>query len=290
MLTRTFQIASGVGPWREKELWEQGIRCWDDFPQEGTVAVSTKLDATLRQRLSEARRALEQKELATLATLIPPREHWRLYPQFSSEVAFFDIETDGEPGRQSPTLVGLFDAQGPRVFVSGRDLDEVPEALARSKIWVTFNGSCFDVPVLQAWFKQFPKPLVHLDLRFVCRRVQLTGGLKEIERKLGLARPGHLEGLGGWDAVLLWRAFREKGDLGALQRLAEYNLYDTVHLKSLLDVVFNRAVESLGWPAPRLPVFEPGPLAAEVNRLALSVSSSFSSPAASSEQAFASRR
>ena len=123
-------------------------------------------------------------------------------------------------------------------------MEALPAALARRRIWVTFNGSCFDVPVLKQHHPELKDPPLHLDLRFIGRRVGLTGGLKSIEDELSLGRPLHLRGVGGWDAVLLWRAYRAHGEIEALRFLVEYNLYDAFNLRTLMDTVFNRGAGS----------------------------------------------
>ncbi|XXF81403.1 ribonuclease H-like domain-containing protein [Myxococcaceae bacterium GXIMD 01537] len=269
MIDRTFQHIPGVGPWREKDLWARGIRTWDDFPTAGTL-ISTKTDAAARQRIAQAREALERRDLRMLAELFPSREHWRLYPAFSEDAVFFDIETDGNE-RQMPTVVSLFDSAGLHVFIHGRNMDALPEALSRRRLWVTYNGSCFDVPVLRDWFgaDRFPRPEAHIDLRFVCRRLGMGGGLKELEDNLGFGRPPHLKGIKGFDAVLLWRAYLARGDVEALRFLVEYNLYDSFQLRSLMEMAYNRAADDLHQDVPRLTVFDRGEVLYDVSRILL---------------------
>ncbi|MBI3182306.1 MAG: ribonuclease H-like domain-containing protein [Myxococcales bacterium] len=272
MIVRTFQHIPGVGPWREKDLWARGIETWDDFPPVGSGAVlSAKQDDAARARIAEAREALAERDLRRLAALIPQREHWRLYPAFASEAVFFDIEADGGPGSQEPTVVSLFDEAGLRVFIEGRNLRELPAALAERPLWVTFNGGCYDIPVLQRRFARFPAPAAHVDLRFLCRKVRLPGGLKRVEEKVGLSRPPHLKGVNGWDAVLLWRAYKQLGDIEALRFLVEYNLYDSINLRALLELAYNRAVEELACRVPALPVFTRGDVLYDVSKLILSL-------------------
>ncbi|MBJ6765539.1 ribonuclease H-like domain-containing protein [Myxococcaceae bacterium JPH2] len=271
MLQRTFQHIPGVGPWREKDLWSRGIRTWDDFPEAGTgIAISRKSDDVARARIAQAREALARRDLHALAQLLPSREHWRLYPEFAQEAVYFDIETDGSK-TQVPTVVSLFDASGLSVFVQGRNMDALPEAMAARRLWVTFNGSCFDVPVLKDYFGpgRFPAPAAHIDLRFVTRRLGMGGGLKEIEDKIGAARPPHLKGVHGWDAVLLWRAYLRRGDIEALRFLVEYNLYDAFQLRTLMDVTYNRGADDLNQDVPRLPVFDRGDVLYDVSRVIL---------------------
>jgi hypothetical protein len=271
MIQRTFQHIPSVGPWREKDLWARGIRTWDDFPTAGTL-ISAKTDAAARERIAQAREALANKDLRALAEMFPPREHWRLYPAFAEDACYFDIETDGKE-RQMPTVVSLFDSQGLHVFIAGRNMDALPAALAdkRRRLWVTYNGSCFDVPVLRDWFgaDRFPKPEAHIDLRFVCKRFQMGGGLKDLEDKLGFGRPPHLKGVNGYDAVLLWRAYKARGDVEALRFLVEYNLYDSFQLRSLMDMTYNRGADELNQDVPRLPVFERGDVLYDVSRIIL---------------------
>jgi len=272
MIDRTFQHIPSVGPWREKDLWARGIKTWDDFPTaDEVVAVSQKVDEKVRARIFETEAALEADDLAALSALFPPREHWRLYREFAREAVFFDIETDGKE-QQFPTVVSLFDSAGLHVFLLGRNMDELPEAMAARRLWVSFNGTCFDAPVLRDYFgaNRFPKPDAHIDLRFVTKRLRMSRGLKEIEDSLGLGRPPHMRGVNGWDAVLLWRAYLARGDVEALRFLVEYNLYDSFQLRSLMDTAYNKALDDLNMTdVPRVPVFERGEVLYDVSRLIL---------------------
>jgi uncharacterized protein len=265
VIRRTFQMIPGVGPWREKDLWARGLLTWDDFAKSTEVILSDRVDPIARERIQETHAAIEAGDLAALAKRIPAREHWRLYPLFADDAVFFDIEADAE---HRPTIVSLFDRDGLHVFVDGRNLDDVPAALAKRRFWVTFNGSVFDVPVLQRHFGALALPDLHLDLRFLCRRVRLKGGLKDIEDSLGLGRPPHLRGVRGMDAILLWRAYQRTGDVQALRFLAEYNLYDSINLRAVLDRAYNRAAEHLAFD-DRVPEFDRGDVLYDVSKLLL---------------------
>lgn len=255
MIERTFQHVPGIGPWRERNLWELGFRNWAAFPEASKKPiVSRAKDPVIREWIAKASEALDARDLAGLATLLPNREHWRLARTFGEGAVFFDIETDGSE-RQLPTVVSLLDADGLHLFVRGENLETLPEALMRRPIWVTFNGSCFDVPVLREHFPQLSRPPVHLDLRFMGRRIGLQGGLKQIERGLGLDRSDAIEGVGGMDAVLLWRAWLETRDPAVLQLLVEYNLYDAINLRSLLHRVLDGLLEQSGFSPEEEPRF-----------------------------------
>jgi uncharacterized protein len=270
MIDRTFQHIPGVGPWREKDLWARGITRWSDFPGPGEgVCLSRDLDPQARERIALARTALEARDLSALGRLLPAREHWRLYGAFAEEAVFFDIETEGTG--QRPTVVSLFHRDGLECFLLGRNLDGLVQALERHRLWVTFNGSCYDVPILKEHYPQLKDPSIHLDLRFIYQRLGRNTGLKQLEDDLGISRPPHLKGVKGYDAVLLWRAYQETGDIAVLRLLVEYNLYDAIQLRSLLDLAYNRAAEDLACDVPKLTVFDRGDVLYDVSRLLLSL-------------------
>jgi uncharacterized protein YprB with RNaseH-like and TPR domain len=268
-LPRTFQLTKGVGPWRERDLWARGLSTWDDFERAASsgVVMSTRLDAELLEAIPKARAALSAKDLALLSKLVPAREHWRLYGHFIERAAFFDIEADGD---NVPTVVGVMDGQGVATFRRGHSLQQVPQRLAASPIWVTFNGAAFDVPALRKAFEDFPEPLVHIDLRFLIRHAKLKGGLKGVEETLGLHRPPHLKGVKGFDAIRLWREWNASGSREALRILVEYNLYDAINLRSVLEWTAWRVAELNAWEVERRPIFERGDVLYDVSRIVLS--------------------
>ena len=75
-----------------------------------------------------------------------------------------------------------------RFQTEGRNLDALPGRLGELRVWVTFNGGSFDLPVLRHAFPGLPRPVLHLDLKPVCRRIGLGGGLKSSEDRLGIAQ------------------------------------------------------------------------------------------------------
>jgi len=270
-LERTFQLVKGVGPFLERDLWAKGFDGWASLEAavaKGASPLNARLGDKLLTAIAAARAALAGGDLAALAALVPSREHWRLYPHFAAEAAFFDLEADGE---DEITVGGLLDRDGVASFRRGLDLDGLPARLATRPIWVTFNGAVFDVPVLRRSFPGTPRPPVHLDLRVILRKVKLHGGLKALEDKLGLGRPPHLRGVKGLDAIRLWREFKEHGRVDALRLLVEYNLYDAINLRTLMEWSVNAIAEAWAWDVPRAPVFERGEVLYDVSRLVLAL-------------------
>ncbi len=267
MIRSSFRIASGVGPWLESQLWDAGVRCWDDLRAAAHApGISPRLDARIRAAVARARDALAAGDSETLAAMLPRTERWRLYGAFGDGAAFLDVETDGD----ALTAIGFLDARGPRVLLAGRDLERFPEEARGWRLLVTFNGLSFDVPVLRRAFPGWRPPRAHVDLRHLWARLGHEGGLKLLELDTGVGRPAHLLGLSGRDAVRLWRAHLA-GDAAALRLFADYNLHDAVNLRTLMDLGYNRMIERLRLPAAPVPVRERGDVAYDVTKLLLSL-------------------
>jgi uncharacterized protein YprB with RNaseH-like and TPR domain len=64
-----------------------------------------------------------------------------------------------------------------------------------------------------------------------CWRNNLYGGLKSVERQLGIER--QLKGVDGREAVRLWWRYRNDYDDEALRTLLAYNSEDLLNLKVL---------------------------------------------------------
>ncbi len=261
----TFQLTPGIGPYRERQLWSAGVTRWDGFPGQ-QAALPPRLEGRLRAALEAARAALADGDADRLAAMLPERERWRLYSAFAEDAAFLDIEADGA----DVTVIGVLDRDGPRVFLRGRDLDLFPGATAGWKVLVTFNGLAFDVPVLRRVFPGWRPPRAHVDLRRLWARLGHQGGLKLLEQTTGVGRPEHLAGWNGLDAVSLWRRHCD-GEPGALRRLAEYNLYDTVNLKALMTLGYNGMLERHRLPASPVALWRRGDVLYDMSKQLLAI-------------------
>lgn len=241
MLRHSFIHIPGVGAKTEQALWRKGIQSWRDSLAPGKVHGQSTLQAErVRQFIRESEIQYKARNILFFAEHLPKSECWRLYPDFRDEVVFLDVETTGlSIVYDEITVIGLYDLRQPRLFIRGQNLHEFPSALEPYKILVTFNGSLFDLPFIRSEFPGIKLPPVHLDLRFLLRRLGLSGGLKRIEEQLGIARSKELQGVNGYGATVLWNRYL-RGDRAALRLLLEYNLADIVNLKTLLDVVYSQ--------------------------------------------------
>jgi len=154
VIRRTFQLAPGIGPWREKDLWARGFDGWDAVRAGGAAVLGGKLHDVLCAAIDRAEAALDRLDLAALVRMVPTREHWRLWPLVADEALFLDIEADGVGERHRPTVAGCLDGDSLATFVEGRNLEALPGHLGRRRVWVTFNGACFDLPVLRHAFSR----------------------------------------------------------------------------------------------------------------------------------------
>ncbi|HVQ34787.1 MAG TPA: ribonuclease H-like domain-containing protein [Candidatus Bathyarchaeia archaeon] len=241
MLRHTFVHVPGIGPKKERDLWSRGFVDWDEFARAHPAGPWRDL---ILERLDPDRAAAD----------LPAREAWRLAAEYAGATLFLDIETTGLAlDGDTVTCVGVSDGTTARAFVRGVDLDRFPDALGGVKLLVTYNGASFDLPVLARAFPRVDfSRFHHVDLRFPLRRLGLKGGLKGVERALGIARPDELQGVDGFFAVRLWQAHRA-GREGALETLVSYCLEDVVNLEPLLAHVYRGLAAALPVEAPPLP-------------------------------------
>ncbi len=245
MITHTFQLLPSVGAKKERAIWETGVLSWDDFLSADSVG-------TMRQEakergdilLAQASELLDDGDSRSLADMLPRGEQWRMYRRFRDDAVYLDIETDGLSRDSLVTVVTVHGRGDTVTLTEGIDLS--PETLSAAvdgaSMMVTFNGSCFDVPVLRNSFPEVDLDIPQFDLRFAARKVGYRGGLKPLETEMGITRAEDIEGVDGADAVRLWKLWERHGDRDALDILTEYNRADTVNLETIADRIYDRLV------------------------------------------------
>jgi uncharacterized protein len=145
--------------------------------------------------------------------------------------AYLDIETTFSG---SISVIGIYRHDLGTIQLVGAGVRDLPlyDALRGVDTLVTFNGTCFDLPVIRRrLYADLKRDFEHCDLMYVCRRKGLRGGLKKVEEILGIGRIS--AGISGWDAPRLWHRFEAGGDESALRTLLEYNREDVVNLAVL---------------------------------------------------------
>jgi uncharacterized protein YprB with RNaseH-like and TPR domain len=243
MLEHTFIHVQGIGEKTERSLWNRGILTWKDFLTRGERIFPDRRDRSIREQLEDSLR--HREDPLFFRDRLPSSEHWRLYETFRERAVFLDIETSGGyQGMEEITLIGIYDGREFKTFLNGGNLPDFEIAISGFDLVITFNGTSFDLPFIRRAFPHITLPAVHIDLRFVLRRLGYRGGLKKIEREVGMQREGAIEGMDGFDAVRLWRAF-QWGDRSALDLLIRYNAADVLNLKPLMDMASREAKNRL---------------------------------------------
>ncbi|NLL94919.1 MAG: exonuclease [Thermoplasmatales archaeon] len=243
MISRTFRILPGVGPKTEERIISCGVLDWYGFLDADSVpAMNPRRKAECDRCLETAVGHLEAGETRELAAMLPGNEEWRLFGRFGGDAAFLDIETDGLHAGAVVTMVSVHRGGYTVTLTRGRDLTagRLSDALDGAPLLVTFNGKCFDVPMLRGEFPGVDLGMPNMDLRFAGRKAGLRGGLAGVESALGIGREGHLARVDGAEAVRLWKRWERHNDDAALELLTEYNRADTENLAAIADIIYGR--------------------------------------------------
>jgi uncharacterized protein len=241
MIRRSFMFLPRVGRATEKRIWSGGATTWNEFLSSSSIAGFSKdRKVDLDQRLNEAEEYLCQEHAEYFCGLLPSTEQWRLYEELRQGTAYLDIESDGVGPGHVVTMVGILRNGRMNTLVRGQGLDQraIKEALDGVRMLVTFNGSSFDLPMIEHEFPFSVPRVPHYDLRHVCPKAGYHGGLKSVEQQIGIARPQELEYVTGEQAVYLWHLWSRKGNQNALNLLTKYNAEDVKNLEPLAELVY----------------------------------------------------
>lgn len=154
--------------------------------------------------------------------------------------AYLDIETTGlSPAECELTVIGIYKENGSDDEVIQLVGDEISlakltDALDNTSMLYTYNGSRFDLPFINAKLGiDLKKHCAHEDLMYACWKQKLKGGLKSVERQLGIER--ELTDIDGLMAVQLWHEYVNYGSEDSLATLLKYNEEDVVNLRALRE-------------------------------------------------------
>ena len=211
------------------------------------------------------------------------RHRWRLFEAWAERTTALDFECDRSG---APTVMGVSDdgrdytafvdeeilrwwLAGAATSLPGRwtstgensglldglpvclqPFDAAPKALRSDGLILLFGGRKFDVAMLRKVFDGEPLPERFGDLLDLARRAKRRGGLKAVERALGIARAPRIAELRGRDAITLWDRVSTGGEQAfwAFADLLAYNRADTVNLFDLRDRLLLDLSGRLGMP------------------------------------------
>lgn len=237
-IENSFILMPGIGQKTEKKLWKNSVTHWNELP-ENNVLGNKKTQKALNF-LEKAEKNLEVENTPFFQSHLPKNEFWRMYENFKNNICFFDIETTGlDKKKNKVTTMSLHRNGNTKTLVRGDNLtrEKLQEEFHKSSLIVSFNGKRFDQPFLEHNYKMnINNP--HIDLMYLCRNIGLSGGLKEIEKEIGINRD--LEDLDGREAIRLWKKYEKTGKQQYLDKLVKYNEYDAMNLEELAEIVVNR--------------------------------------------------
>lgn len=248
VLTSTFVHAQGIGYATERQIWELGAITWSRFLEiYPEIRLSERKKSLILPCIEESILRLAQRDYRFFARRLRRSDQWRGVSEFGNRLAYLDIETTGCGWDDQITIIGIYDGKEMHSFVRGQNLELFPEFISQFEMLVTFAGTTFDLPFIKKVFPGLQLDQLHVDLMFMLRRLGLTGGLKNIERQLGICRRPEVEGMTGFDAVRLWQEYR-RGSTEALELLLTYNKEDVMNMAFLLEHGCNLMRDSLGLP------------------------------------------
>lgn len=152
--------------------------------------------------------------------------------------AYLDIETTGLSTLNGEiTVIGVHledSSQNGFIQLVGDEIthSRLKDIVGNTQVLYTYNGSRFDLPFIREKLGiDLSESCQHRDLMYSCWKKNLYGGLKSVERQLGIQRK--LTDIDGWVAVQLWTDYVQFNDRESLLRLLAYNREDVHNLKVL---------------------------------------------------------
>jgi uncharacterized protein YprB with RNaseH-like and TPR domain len=235
-------------------MWESGVVDWSGAGPHRPNRIDPQ---EYEEAIGGSRLAWERADAAWFGRRLPSKERWRIYNDFHAHAAYLDIETTGAArGVDAITCVAVATKGGVRTYVKDRNLERFPESIRDASIVVTFNGGAFDLPFLRDAFGEGAfEAHAHFDVCVALRRLGRRGGLKRIEKELGIPRDEGLDGADGRLAVDLWHRHLA-GDPRALPTLERYCAEDVLGLPALAAIANNGllALTPFAGRLPELPV------------------------------------
>ena len=235
MIKNTFLFLPGISELKEKNIWKNGINNWNDFLSANKIkGISTPKKEGYNYLIKEAKENLFADNINYFYTLLSLKHQWRLYDDLKENICFLDIETSDN--NRDITIIGLFDGVETKMLVNGINLyrENFINAINNFSMIVTFNGTSFDIPKIEKYFSTKIN-IPHIDLRHVLSKLGHKGGLKAIEKDLGIKRRKEVSLFNGHNAIDAWKMWKSTGDRSYLELLIMYNEEDVINLKQLAE-------------------------------------------------------
>lgn len=257
LIQNSFLLFHGITEEDERNLWNHGITYWDDLEKKQFSLLNFFPLPTFwehfTKELKECRENFEKKNVLFFWDRLPYLESWRIFGDFPSQFWGLDIETTGLGEGHKVTCICVSNGIETYQFTRTQNLEEFHDFWETHKncILVTYNGYRFDIPFLKKdldWNCNIP----HLDLMHILHKMNIKGGLKGSEVKLGISRDDAIVGMTGKHAVYLWNQYVQSDSLESLRLLQKYNEADTKNLIKILEIIYQKKKKKLLPEEPKL--------------------------------------
>ncbi len=252
MIRGCFRHLTGIGPRTAEALSGCGFATWEDcMANENTLPFNGKRRKRFLAEVSESASALGANDIRYFTSSFPAAEQWRILNDYFGAAAFIDVETTGLSRNSChASVIAAYYRGELHSFVYGENLDDFLSFADGADLIVTFNGSSFDIPFIEKTFNIPSLDRPHVDLRWVAWHRGFRGGLKSIERQMGIRRPSRIEGIDGFEAVDLFYKW-QAGDREARESLITYCEADVIATSLVAErlLAMNNAGRGVSDPA-----------------------------------------
>ena len=95
MLQNSFIQIPGIGPKKEKSIWNDGVLSWNDFLNRKKKSGLTFYKSTYFPQVETCLNKLDDNDINYFYNTLPSSDEWRLFKEFQNHCLYLDIETNG---------------------------------------------------------------------------------------------------------------------------------------------------------------------------------------------------
>ncbi len=240
MIQGCFRHVPGIGPRTASLLNESGIVTWDDcISNEESIPFNGKRRKKLVENIHKSIQSHESGDIGFFTSSFPTSEQWRILASYLHSATFIDVETTGLSWHYChASVISAYHRGKLYSFVYGENLDDFLDIAEESELLVTFNGNSFDIPFIERTFNIPSLGCPHVDLRWIAWHRGYRGGLKSIEKEMGILRPPQIDGIDGFEAVDLYYRWQQ-GDAASRNLLVKYCEADVIATYLVAERVLN---------------------------------------------------